>query len=246
MDSLQSAAASSRLVTVLPCAVAILGAAIDDLPLLRKLVHLSTRITHTDPKAEHGAAAVALAAYLARKQPAVDGPNYLEQLRQFLHPDPANKFLAIMERVVQSVSDGQDTLAFAAAEGWGNGVTGYVYQTVPVAVHAWLRHQRACVAAVEEVIRCGGDTDTTAAIVGGIVGAAVGKEGIPAAWLDRLFEWPRTVAWMEGLGLHLAEALARGSAERPPRLSAVGLLCRNLLFLLIVLFHAGRRCLPPY
>jgi ADP-ribosylglycohydrolase len=225
---------------------AILGAAIDDPQLLRQLVRISTRITHTDPQAEQGAAAVALAAYLARQHPIVEGPHYLEELRRFLQPDPADKFLAIMERVVRSVADGQGTLAFAEAEGWGKGVTGYVMQTVPVAVHAWLRHRHAFATAVTEVIRCGGDTDTMAAIVGGIIGAAVGKDGIPAAWLDRLFDWPRTVTWMEHLGHRLAEALSRGQAERPPRLSAVGLLGRNLLFLLLVLVHAGRRCLPPY
>jgi len=38
------------------------------------------------------------------------------------------------------------------------------------------------------VIECGGDTDSTAAIVGGIVGSAVGKAGIPTEWLDDLLE----------------------------------------------------------
>ena len=64
--------------------------------------------------------------------------------------------------------------------------------------------------AVKNVIRCGGDADTTAAIVGGIIGAAVGKDGIPAAWLDRLFEWPRSVTWMEQLG-HRLESARRGA-----------------------------------
>jgi ADP-ribosylglycohydrolase len=225
---------------------AILGAAIDDHQRLRTLVRISTRVTHTDPRAEQGAAAVALAAYFARQRPKIDGCQYLAELRTFLQPDPAEKFLAVMERAVGSVVAGQETLAFAEAEGWGLGVTGYVMQTVPVAVHAWLRHANDFAAAVTAVIRCGGDTDTTAAIVGGIVGAAVGKDGIPAAWRDRLFEWPRTVTWMEQLGRRLEEGLAARQPAKPPGLSTLGLLGRNLLFFLIVLAHAGRRCLPPY
>ena len=225
---------------------AILGAAIDDLRLLQELVRVSTRITHTDRRAEQGAAAVALAAFFARKDPDVAGSHYLEELHRFLQPDPAEQFLAVMERAIHSAAAGQDTLAFADAEGWGKGVTGFVVQTVPVAVHAWLRQRRAFVAAVQDVIRCGGDTDSTAAIVGGIIGASVGKEGIPAKWLDHLFEWPRTVTWMEHLGRRLEESLVKGQSERPPRLSAVGVLARNMLFLVIVLAHAGRRCLPPY
>jgi hypothetical protein len=124
-------------------------------------------------------------------------------------------------------------------------VSGYVYHTVPVAIQAWLRDPRDLRAAVEGVIRCGGDTDTTAALVGGIVGAGVGKAGIPADWLAGLFEWPRTVAWMEQLGERLADAMA-GQSGDVPRLPAVPLLGRNLLFLAVILAHVGRRSLPPY
>ena len=46
------------------------------------------------------------------------------------------------------------------------------------------------------VIQCGGDADTTGAIVGGIVGASVGREGIPEEWLDRLIEGARPTSGM--------------------------------------------------
>ncbi|RUR83396.1 hypothetical protein PCC6912_22290 [Chlorogloeopsis fritschii PCC 6912] len=39
-----------------------------------------------------------------------------------------------------------------------------------------------------------------AAIVGGIIGSAVGKLGIPQNWLNNLCEYPRTVKWIESLG----------------------------------------------
>jgi ADP-ribosylglycohydrolase len=37
--------------------------------------------------------------------------------------------------------------------------------------------------ALWETVRAGGDADTNAAIVGGIVGSACGYEGIPPEWL---------------------------------------------------------------
>jgi ADP-ribosylglycohydrolase len=225
---------------------AILGACVDDLERLQALMRVCTRITHTDPKAEHGAFAVALAANLARKQSRVEGAQYLERLRSLLPKDTAEGLLKLIERVVASVAAGQPLQAFAEAQGWGKKITGYVYHTVPVAIHAWLQYPRDYPSGVTEVIRCGGDTDTTAAIVGGIIGSAVGKEGIPAAWLRRLFEWPRTVAWMERLGERLEQTLATGTPGAAPRLPAYGLLPRNLLFLLVVLAHVVRRCLPPY
>jgi len=56
----------------------VLGAAVEDLDLLRRLVRASARITHTDPKAEYGALAVALAARLASEGSTVEGPRFTE------------------------------------------------------------------------------------------------------------------------------------------------------------------------
>jgi ADP-ribosylglycohydrolase len=225
---------------------AVLGAAIDDLERLRSLVRISTRITHNDPKAEHGAWAVALAARLARTGEFVDGSTYVRELRASLPDESAADLLRLVEAATHSAGAGEATVTFAEAQGLGKGVSGYIYHTVPVVIHAWLRNQLDLRAGVEDVIRCGGDTDTTAAIVGGIIGAAVGKDGIPAAWLGGLFEWPRTVAWMEDLGERLACCLADGKPASAPRLPLGGLVGRNLVFLVVVLVHVVRRCLPPY
>jgi hypothetical protein len=121
-----------------------------------------------------------------------------------------------------------------------------VYDSVPVAIHAFLTNQRDYRAAVSEVICCGGDADTTAAIVGGIVGAAVKKDGIPGDWLDKLCEWPRTVAWMEQLAIQLSDSRTGGASNRPPALPCYGVLPRNIIFLIVVLFHGFRRLFPPY
>jgi ADP-ribosylglycohydrolase len=225
---------------------AVLGAAIEDQSRLRELVRVSTRVTHTDPRAEHGALAVALAARLACRQPEVDGGEYLGQLRALLAGEAAEPLLQMLRQVVQSRAAGHSLEHFLDSQGWRRGVSGYVNHTVPAAVHAWLDHQRDFRSGVMAAVRAGGDTDTSAAIVGGILGAAVGKEGIPRQWLDRLCEWPRSVAWMERLGAAVEQGLAAGQPARPPRLSAAALLARNGLFLGVVLAHVGRRCLPPY
>jgi ADP-ribosylglycohydrolase len=121
-------------------------------------------------------------------------------------------------------------------------VSGYIYHTVPVALHAWFRHGRDLRAALPDVVACGGDADTVAAIAGGVMGAGAGKEGIPPEWLARLWEWPRSVGWMERLGRALCEAGRR----RPLPLFWPGLVPRNLFFLVVVIVHVLRRWLPPY
>ncbi len=56
---------------------AVLGAAVNDAAALTRLVRSSTRITHTDPRAESGALAVALAAQMARESEVVSGAAFL-------------------------------------------------------------------------------------------------------------------------------------------------------------------------
>lgn len=224
----------------------VLGAAIDDRGLLQELVRASTRITHTDPKAEYGALAAALASRLASEGGPVDGKRYSEELRTLLGGNSADEILDLVERAIAAADRGESTEAFAASLGLERGVTGYVYHTVPVVVHAWLRHQDDFRSAVTSVIRCGGDTDSTAAITGGIIGCAVGRDGIPADWLQGLCEWPRTVAWMERLGTQLYEARTSRNATPPLHLPVYSVVPRNLVLLGVVLIHGFRRLFPPY
>ncbi|MDP1563871.1 MAG: ADP-ribosylglycohydrolase family protein [Pirellulaceae bacterium] len=198
---------------------AILGVVISDVTQLRQFVRVSSRLTHTDPKAELGAFAVAVAAHMAASHEVVDPDHYLDWLSELIGQEDS-ELLQLIGRVVASVNAKESTAAFAESMGLTKGVSGYVYHTVPIAIHAWLTHQHDCRAAIMSIVQCGGDADSTAAIVGGIVGAGVGQKGIPADWLDGLIEWPRTVSWMENLGeqvgrVYLKEwqSLSRASNE---------------------------------
>lgn len=222
----------------------ILGVALDDLPSIRTHIRRCTRITHTDPKAEHGALAVAAAAHLSARG-SYSAEEFLMSVEVLVQDCLASEFLELVTQAVASAAKQESTDDFASSLGLQRGVSGYMLHTVPVVIHAWLSHPLDFRAAIHAVVRCGGDTDTTAAIVGGIVGANVGREGIPREWLDALWEWPRSVAWIEGLGRHLSSRREAGS-QTPPRLSAVATLSRNALFLLVVLTHGFRRLLPPY
>ncbi|ALG68146.1 ADP-ribosylglycohydrolase family protein [Beggiatoa leptomitoformis] len=224
--------------------IALIGVCFGNEPeKLQTFVRITTRITHTDPKAEWGAFAIALAAYLASLQEDISPQVYLNILANYLpHAEPA--FLYRIQRAVDSVNTQQTTLDFAAQLGLTKGISGYVYDTVPLVIHAWLSHQQDYAGAVQNLIRCGGDTDTTAAIVGAIVGARVGKTGIPNLWLENLWDYPRSVQWLEGLSERLADSLQ--GATRPYRLFFLPLIIRNILFTIIVLGHGLRRLFPPY
>jgi ADP-ribosyl-[dinitrogen reductase] hydrolase len=224
---------------------AILGAAINDLDILAQFVQASTAITHIDPKAYNGSFAVALAAWCAKRDlDHRDG--FFKQYRSLPGYVPADEFRSLMSQVEQSLASGASTETFAQELGCERGVSGYIYHTVPVALHCWLSHPRDFRKAVSAVIRCGGDTDTTGAIVGAIVGSAVGRSGIPGDWLGKLWEWPHSVTWMEQLAEATNKAVSSATPMPSPRVFHVEILLRNIVFLVVVLGHVIRRLFPPY
>lgn len=217
----------------------------DDPKLLRELVRASTRLTHTDPRAEAGAFAVAWAAHLASQPEAPSAASFWASLSQS-HQEPGGALLVPVAEAVKSVQQQEDTFEFAARIGCAQGVGGFVMHTVPVALHVWLTHSEDYAGALETVVRCGGDTDTVGAIVGALVGARVGPEGIPEAWRDNLWEWPRSRRWLGDLATRLADERSDRHWRGALPLNVPALLLRNLLFMVWVLAHGFRRLLPPY
>lgn len=211
---------------------------------LERLVTLSTRMTHTDPIATQGALLVAWATWLSAQQRPVTPAEFQTLARERLTGPSRELWLELVQQVVTSLAQGEDIATFADKLGLHRGVSGYMGHTVPIALHAWLRHPGDYEQAVWPVVRLGGDTDTVAAIVGGMVGAGVGEEGIPPRWLDRLWEWPRNRRWLTELADRLAHRPPHPTA--PPALFYPAILLRNVLFLSIVLGHGFRRLLPPY
>jgi ADP-ribosylglycohydrolase len=161
---------------------AILGAyAWDDVTLLRDLVAASTRLTHADPAAEHGALAVALAAAHAVGQRAagraVDAEAYVRLARPHL---AGTEMLRLIEEVVRGAQAGTPAARYLEGNGLGHGVGGYVNHTVPACLFCWLAHPGDFRAAVEQVVTAGGDADSTGAIVGALAGISAGATRSPA------------------------------------------------------------------
>ena len=218
---------------------AIIGVALGAAPAqMVAFVRRSTLLTHSDPKAFHGALAVALAAHCAATACA---GNFMASLEALMANESASgEFLSLAQRAALSASRGEGLAVFAESIGSRGGISGYMLHTVPCVLQVWFRHGNDFAAGVAEIIAAGGDTDTAGAIFGGIAGAGCGKEGIPPDWIGGIVEWPRSTAWIERLG----EALANGGDV--PRYFVPGIPLRNAVFMLIVLAHGFRRLAPPY
>ena len=222
---------------------AIIGAYFFDEPAKRKeFVSAATRLTHTDPKAEVAALAIAEAAAWAvlQQEPIEQWVSNLAEL------DDREAWSAICRKLKKGLAEGTSVAGFAETLGLRNGISGYAYHSVPVALYAWLRFPNDFREALTSALNCGGDTDTVGAMVGALAGASVRPSGIPRHWLNGICEWPRSVRVLNQAAELLARQKTGGKSVGTVKYFWPALLPRNLAFLLIVLAHGFRRLAPPY
>jgi ADP-ribosylglycohydrolase len=146
-------------------------------------------VTHAHPEGIAGAAAIAVAASVAAKA-RLDGqrPAAGAFIDGVLPHVAAGKVRAGLNRARRMLSASVEEAAYEL----GNGANVTAQDTVPFTVWVAARHLDDYPAAIRACIQVGGDIDTTAAIVGGIVASHTGRAGIPPDWIsarEPLPEW---------------------------------------------------------
>jgi ADP-ribosyl-[dinitrogen reductase] hydrolase len=155
----------------------------DDLKEVIKVCKVDSAITHASEEAEAGSIAIAYAAALASQD---DTEDLLERVHAVL---PESKVKSIIYSLGSLVS-AKHIPSGAALRVLGTKAD--VRQTVPSALYCFLRFNNYH-DAILAAIRAGGDTDTTAAIVGGLFGAKLGMKAIDRSFysvedFDRLVQ----------------------------------------------------------
>jgi ADP-ribosyl-[dinitrogen reductase] hydrolase len=225
--------------------------ALDNPELLKEFLIRSTMLTHNDTRALDGAYLIAIATRHAclHAGKRIDPEDFLVLAPQHVTDEQLLKNVGIAVSCAQA-KQGPD--AFLDALKLDKGVTGYINHTVPAAIYCWFRHPYDFRGAIEAAVRLGGDTDTVAAIVGGIMGASLGAGAIPETWLSGLTDWPLTREWMTRLAANLTnqpngpEHNSTAGKDQAGELFWPAQMSRNFVFTGIVLSHAARRLLPPY
>lgn len=189
---------------------AVIGAFFHDRPdAIKSFTRASTEITHSDPRALTGALAIARCAASAMGQKRDRLEDLIDPLGDCGADGEWKKIVGILSR---AVSENISVAEFANAIGAGRAVSGYVYQTVPVAIYAWIRHSEDYRAGLESVFNCGGDTATVGAIAGSLLGLECGANGIPNDWCDRMIPWP----YSNSIFSQMAEKFSSESVDGRP------------------------------
>lgn len=140
----------------------------NDLRSLVNIVKIDSAITHVSEDAEAGAIAIALAAAYAVNN---DTDDLLDKICQYLpNSKVKNTIFSLGSLVDSSYITPEQALRVL-------GTRANVQETVPAAIYCFLKFDNY-IDAVRAAIRAGGDTDTTAAIVGALFGAKFGINGI--------------------------------------------------------------------
>lgn len=122
------------------------------------------------------AIAAAMAWQLHNRQTSVIGNKLWATIISHTPPSKVREGIQLAASLDQSIPPA------AAVRMLGNGSLVTAPDTVPFALWCAARHLHNYVEAMRTVIVCGGDCDTNAAIVGGIVALSAGQGSIPNSW----------------------------------------------------------------
>lgn len=155
----------------------------NDLQSLISICKMDSAITHASDEAEAGSIAIALASAHAVNG---DTSDLLSELWKVLPDSKVKSTIYSLDSLVDSpyITPEQALRVI--------GTKGDVRQTVPAALYCYLKFDNYHEAVVAS-IRAGGDTDTTAAIVGALFGAKFGMRGIDATLATSVEESERLI-----------------------------------------------------
>lgn len=153
----------------------------DDLGRCAAEARASSLVTHRHPEGVSGAVAVAVAAAMAwqlrQTQPAERPEQLFDEVLRLTPVSQVRRGILLASQTPSEIPIPEVVKAL------GNGSRVTAPDTVPFCVWMAAHHSGNFVEALSHTIYAGGDCDTNAAIVCGIVALSVGREGIPPDWL---------------------------------------------------------------
>jgi ADP-ribosylglycohydrolase len=152
----------------------------DDLERVAAEARASSCVTHVHPEGVAGAVATAVAAAVGLRLRESDQRKTPGFFAEILRLTPESE---VRRKILLASQIPGDTAVKEVARILGCGELVTAPDTVPFCVWVAAHHLDDYTLALAKTISVGGDCDTNAAIVGGIVALSTGRPGIPEDWL---------------------------------------------------------------
>jgi ADP-ribosylglycohydrolase len=153
----------------------------DDLERCADAARASSLVTHTHPEGVAGTVAVAVGAAMAwRMRDGIGAgfaPGFFEEVLRLTPESQVRRGILLASQTPMDVPLND------VAKALGNGSLVTAPDTVPFCIWMAAHHPGHFVEAIGKTISVGGDCDTNAAIVGGMVALSAGRASIPGDWL---------------------------------------------------------------
>lgn len=149
---------------------------------LTEAVYHASRITHAHVLGIEGAILQALAVALAVDEnptQSLDKQSFISQLLGFTTQSEFYDKISKFDKLLENPDDKQKVI-----EQLGHGVE--AFNSVPIAIFAFLVNYQSFSSAVAYAVSLGGDTDTITSMAGAISGAYMGVDAIPVGWYRAL------------------------------------------------------------
>ena len=213
---------------------------------LSRWVEESTKLTHSHPLAIDGCQVLAeLAEFGANcKNGKFD---HREALQQAIASSSQAEIKDKLAELADFLDARRGPSAVARHFNWKCGIGSSSVPTTIMATYCFLRYPNDFRRAVESAVLLGGDSNSLAAIVGGLVGALVGAKNIPAELIKNLAGYPHGSPWIEKMAERMShwphgmDDLHFAPAQTSDPLAQ---LLRNSLTIPVMLLHVLRRL--PY
>jgi poly(ADP-ribose) glycohydrolase ARH3 len=172
---------------------------------LREAAIKQANITHVHPLGQWGAVMQAASVALAVNQNPKESfkrEQMVIDLKEILWGGPI-EYMRALNKIEEVVGQGNILEAKEVVRSHGNGVEALF--SVPSACYIAVTYSPNFYDAIRAAISLGGDTDTIAGMVGAIVGAHIGEEGLPGEWIEQLEDGPRGRSFARSLADRLFE-----------------------------------------
>ena len=212
---------------------------------IERWCQLSAMLTHKAPQATAGSILLGQAAAIAIMDK-LDTEKRLSVLDQLIDLSRNEEITELLKKLKPCLEANMSPARVAKKLGWKKGISGYMPHSLTMAIYCWLRYHDDFAKAVYSAVRLGGDTDSVAAIAGGLVGLTAQVDSIPDQLIAQYRAWPADLAWHA----HLASRLTEWPHGEEDILSAPaepyfwpGQITRNVLLIPIVIGHVIIRML---